>query len=56
MKKTAVITLPDNYGSVGVYTYSFKEIPRDKPLVLHIMIRRLSWWVTVLQGRMAGSV
>ena len=27
MKKTAVITLPDNYSSVGVYTYSFKEIP-----------------------------
>lgn len=49
MKKTAVITLPDNYSSVGVYTYSFKEIP-GKTAGVTYYDKEIKLVVTVLQG------
>ena len=49
MKKTAVITLPDNYESVGVYTYVFSETQGDTAGVTYYggEIKRV---VSVLQG------
>lgn len=49
MSKTAVITLPDNYSSVGVYTYSFKEIPGETAGVTYYD-KEIKLVVTVLQG------
>lgn len=49
MSKTAIITLPDNYSSVGVYTYSFKEIP-GKTAGVTYYDKEIKLVVTVLQG------
>ncbi|WP_455618498.1 DUF7601 domain-containing protein [Eisenbergiella sp.] len=49
MKKTAVITLPDNYESVGVYTYVFSETQGDTAGVTYYD-KEIKLVVTVLQG------
>lgn len=49
MSKTAVITLPENYSSVGVYTYTFTEIPGETAGVTYYD-KEIKLVVTVLQG------
>lgn len=47
--RTAAITLPDDYSSVGVYTYTFKEIPGGTAGVTYYD-KEIKLVVTVLQG------
>lgn len=49
MSKTAFITLPDDYSSVGVYTYTFTEIPGETAGVTYYD-KEIKLVVTVLQG------
>lgn len=49
MSKTAVITLPENYSSVGIYTYTFTEIPGETAGVTYYD-KEIKLVVTVLQG------
>lgn len=49
MSRTAVITLPENYSSVGVYTYTFTENPGETAGVTYYD-KEIKLVVTVLQG------
>lgn len=49
MSRTAVITLPDDYSSVGVYTYTFTENPGETAGVTYYD-KEIKLVVTVLQG------
>ena len=49
MSKTAFITLPDDYSSVGVYTYTFTENPGETAGVTYYD-KEIKLVVTVLQG------